>query len=169
MITESITLTIFGFIILSVIRDVYDRIHFNREIEQNRILILKHKDFRTYSISNLFYGIIIILFEMLKFKSQGAALNYLGLLCVVLLNITAAFKFSNYIAIGEEGIWLDRKIIKWEKIESIRKEDSEYSIIVKNNDHRITFNKFKNEIESRILFADGIRRYNKIDPAKLKI
>lgn len=167
--TEILTLAFFVLIILSVVKDIYTRINFNREIAQNRILILKHKDFRTFSISNLLLGLFIILVEMLKFRSQTATLNYLAALCIVLVNIVAVFKFSNYIAIGEEGIWLDGKKIKWENIKSISKDDSEYSIIVKNTDHRITFDKFKNETESRILFGDGIRRYNKIDPTKIKI
>jgi len=167
--TEILTLAFFVLIILSVVKDIYTRINFSREIAHNRIQILKHKDFRTYSLGNLFLGFFIILLEMIKFRSQTDTMNYLAMLCVVLVNFVAIFKFSNYTAIGEEGIWIDSKKFKWKNIKLISKNEYGYSILVKSKDHRITFREFENETESKNLFSDGIRRYNKIDPAKIKI
>jgi len=167
--TEILTLAFFVLILFSVVKDIYTRINFNKEITRNRIMILKHKDFKTYSIGNLFLGFFIILLEMMRFRSQTDTLNYLAMLCVVLVNIVAVFKLTNYSAIGEEGIWIDSKKFKWGNIESISKNEYGYSIFVKNSDHRIPFSEFENETESKRLFSDGIRRYNKIDPTKIKI
>jgi len=167
--TEAITLALFIFIILSVVRDIFKRIHFNKGINQHNILLLKHKDFRNYSPGNLLLGFFVILLEIWKFKGQSDVLNYLGLFTIVIVNISAGLKLTNFTAINDEGIRIDGKLLKWEKVELISKDEYGFSITVKNTNHRIRYNEFENETEFKKSFTDGIRRYAKTEFTKIKI
>jgi hypothetical protein len=167
--TEIFTLVFFVLILVSIVRDVYNRMKFNQGIAFHSIILLKHKDFRTYSIGGLLFAALIILLEIWKFKSQSDALNYAGFLCIVLVNVNAVFKLSNFTAISDEGIWMDGKKHNWEKIKSIDKNESSYIITIKNSGYYIHFNEFENEGEFKKAFSDGVKRYSKSEHTELKI
>jgi len=167
--TEIITLALFVLVLVSIAWDVYKRRKFNQGIAFHTIILLKHKNFRSYSISSLLLGAFLIAFELWKSKSLSDALNYTGFLCIVLVNVHAVFKLSNFTAMGEEGIWMDGKMTRWEKIKSIGKNEYSYIITVKNTDHYIHFNEFENEDEFKKAFGDGVKRYSKSEYTELKI
>ncbi|MDD4968016.1 MAG: hypothetical protein PHT07_01160 [Paludibacter sp.] len=167
--TEINTLAVFVLLLVSIVWDFYKRRKFNQGIEFHSIILLKHKDFRTYSIGSLVPAAFIILLEILKFKSQSDVLNYTGFLCLVLVNVNAVFKLSNFTALSDEGIWIDGKKNNWEKIKSIGKNEYSYIITVKNTVHYIHFNEFENDGEFKKEFSDGVKRYSKSEYTEVKI
>ena len=167
--TDTLALVTYVLVIFSIISGITHRIKFKQGINFHTIELLKHKDFKTYSIGELLFGLLIIMFEFFKFRNQSDLVNQLGFLCVVLVNISSVLKYKNFTAIDESGIWLDYKKLKWESIDLIDKD--EYSIIinVKKTTHYIHFRELENEEEFKKSFIAGLKRYHKMEFNKIKI
>lgn len=156
-------------VIFSVISGISKRIKFKRGINYHTIELLKHKDFRTYSIVGLLFGLLIVVFELFKFKNQSDVVNQLGFLCIVLVNLSSALKYENFTAIDEDGIWLDNKKLKWETIDLIDKDEYSFIINVKKTTHYIHFRELENEEEFKKSFIAGIKRYHKMEFNRIEI
>ena len=167
--TETLALVTYIFVIFSVISGITHRIKFKQSINYHTIELLKHKNFRAYSISGLLFGLLIIVFELFKFKNQSDIVKQLGFLCVVLVNLSSVLKYKNFTAIDEDGIWLENKKLKWEKIDLIDKDEYSFIISVKKTNHYIHFRELENEEEFKKSFIAGIKRYHKMEFNKIKI
>jgi len=159
----------FGLTIVSIVYDMVKHLKFNRGVSETTILLLKHKNFRTYSLNGIYYGLFCVLLEILRFRMQSNVLNIMVLLSIVLLNVSGIFQYTNFTAISESGVWLDGKLIKWNKIELIDNYESGFVLTVKDTEHMINVNDFENKEEFKRSFTYGIRRFNHIESGRIKI
>jgi hypothetical protein len=147
---------------------IYRRLNFDQGVTYNTTILLRFKNYRSFSLIGVIFGLLILLMGIWQSIGRNSAINYLGLLNGLLLIIGSVFKPSNYTALSDSGIEIDGDRIKWTNITEISENGFSFIITAKKTNHFIDYIDLENKDEFRKSFMDAIKRFNHSDSFIIK-